>query len=61
MADLYTQLTTETPSDDSEVGTIRSILSGIGSGLFKIPEGLFSLGASLIDLGAGTDKAAAVE
>ena len=41
----------------SEVGTIRSVLAGIGSGLFKVPEGLFSLGASLIDLGAGTDKA----
>ena len=61
MADLYTQLTTEASSDTSEVGTIRSVLSGIGSGLFKIPEGLFSLGATLIDLGAGTDKAAYVE
>ena len=61
MADLYTQLTTEASSDTSEVGTIRSVLSGIGSGLFKIPEGLFSLGATLIDLGAGTDKAADVE
>ena len=45
----------------SEVGTIRSVLAGIGSGLFKVPEGLFSLGASLIDLGAGTDKATEVE
>ena len=44
-----------------EVGTIRSILSGVASGLFKIPEGVVSLGANLIDLGAGTNTAASVE
>ena len=46
---------------ENEVGTITSVLAGIGSGLIKIPEGLFSLGASLIDLGAGTNTAAKVE
>jgi len=46
---------------ENEVGTITSILAGIGSGLIKIPEGLFSLGATLIDLGAGTNSAAKVE
>jgi hypothetical protein len=37
-------------TEDKEVGTIRSILSGVASGLFKIPEGVVSLGANLIDL-----------
>ena len=53
--------TTDTVSEDNEVGTFQSIMAGIGSGLFKIPEGLFSLGATLIDLGADTNKAAEVE
>ena len=61
MADYFEQLKSGTTSDENEIGTIRSILSGIGSGLFKIPEGLFSLGATLIDLGAGTDHASDVE
>jgi hypothetical protein len=47
--------------EDKEVGTIRSILSGVASGLFKIPEGVVSLGANLIDLGANTNTAASVE
>jgi hypothetical protein len=47
--------------EDKEVGTIRSILSGVASGLFKIPEGVVSLGANLIDLGADTNTAAGVE
>ena len=46
---------------EEEVGTIRSILSGVASGLFKIPEGVVSLGANLIDLGANTNTAASVE
>ena len=61
MGALFDQLQAEGLSQDKEVGTIRSVLSGIGSGLFKIPEGLFSLGATLIDLGAGTDHASDVE
>ena len=61
LEDLKTQTTTETVSEDSEVGTFQSIMAGIGSGLFKIPEGLFSLGATLIDLGADTNQAAEVE
>ncbi len=56
-----TTATTDTVSEDNEVGTFQSIMAGIGSGLFKIPEGLFSLGATLIDLGADTNKAAEVE
>jgi hypothetical protein len=48
-------------TEDKEVGTIRSILSGVASGLFKIPEGVVSLGANLIDLGANTNTAASVE
>ena len=46
---------------EEEVGTIRSILSGVASGIFKIPEGVVSLGANLIDLGANTNTAASVE
>ena len=45
----------------SQVSTISSVLSGIGSGLISIPKGAFSLGATLYDLGAGTSKAAEVE
>jgi archaellum component FlaC len=46
---------------ENDVGTFKSIMAGVGSGLFKIPEGLFSLGATLIDLGADTNQAAEVE
>tara|TARA_R110002012_G_scaffold64998_5_gene170651 strand:+ start:2271 stop:6359 length:4089 start_codon:yes stop_codon:yes gene_type:complete len=45
----------------SKVGTIQSVLSGIGAGLIDIPKGAFSLGAALVDLGAGTNNAAKVE
>jgi len=61
LEDLQTTTTTDTVSEDNEVGTFQSIMAGIGSGFFKIPEGLFSLGATLIDLGADTNKAAEVE
>ena len=47
--------------DNDDAGIIRSTLSGIVSGVIKIPEGAFSLGASLIDLGLGTNTAAKVE
>ena len=44
-------------------GTSNTVaaLSGIVSGLIKIPEGFVSLGAELIDLGFDTKKAAEVE
>ena len=48
-------------TENNRVGTIESILAGVGSGLLAIPKGFFSLGASLLDLGANTGKAAAVE
>ena len=48
-------------SDDDDIGIIRSTLSGIASGVFKIPEGFFSLGANLLDLGLNTNTAASVE
>ena len=47
--------------DDDDIGVIRSTLSGIASGLIKVPEGVFSLGAELIDLGFDTNTAADVE
>jgi len=47
--------------DYSKIGTMHSMLAGVGSGLISIPKGLFSLGATLMDLGAGTNKAAEVE
>jgi hypothetical protein len=50
-----------TLGEDNRVGTIQSVLSGIGAGLIDIPKGAFSLGAALVDLGAGTNSAAKVE
>mgnify|MGYP003133293747 CR=1 FL=1 len=46
---------------DNEIGTIQSMLAGIGAGIIDIPKGAFSLGASLVDLGLGTSHAAKVE
>jgi hypothetical protein len=48
-------------SNDDDIGVIRSTLSGIASGVFKIPEGAFSLGANLLDFGLGTNTSASVE
>ena len=47
--------------DNNKISTTRSVLSGLASGVFKIPEGFASLGASLIDLGLGTKSAESVE
>ena len=46
---------------DSKVGTLQSMLAGIGSGLLDIPKGAFTLGAALMDMGFGTNNAAKVE
>ena len=41
-----------TPEDQrQETGLTKSILAGIGSGVFKIFEGAATLGATLLDLG----------
>jgi hypothetical protein len=48
-------------NSNQKVGTIESVLSGIGSGLISIPKGFFSLGATLMDLGVNEGKAAKVE
>jgi hypothetical protein len=45
----------------NKIGTIQSMLSGIGAGIIDIPRGAFTLGAALLDLGLGTNKAAKVE
>ena len=45
----------------SGVSNTEAALSGIVSGLIKIPEGFVSLGAELIDLGFDTKTAADVE
>jgi len=47
--------------NNNKVGTIESILSGVGSGLLAIPKGFFSLGATLLDLGVDQNRAAKVE
>ena len=47
--------------ENSEVSWYTAGLSGIASGLIKVPEGVFSLGAELIDLGFDTNTAADVE
>ena len=51
----------DSSEDYSKIGTMHSMLAGVGSGVIAIPKGLFSLGATLMDLGAGTNKAAEVE
>jgi len=47
--------------ENNDISVIQSVLSGIGSGLIKIPEGIVSLGASIYDLANDTKKAAEVE
>ena len=37
---------------ESEVGVTESIISGVGSGMIKIPKGFVNLGAMIMDLGA---------
>ena len=51
----------EQEEPDNEIGVIESTLSGIASGLIKIPEGVVSLGAELMDLGTDNNNAAKVE
>jgi hypothetical protein len=46
--------------NNNKVGTIESILAGVGSGLLAIPKGFFSLGATLLDLGVDQNRAAKV-
>ncbi len=49
-------------ADDNEVSQIHGAMSGIASGIIKVPEGIFSLGAELMDAtGITTDAAARVE
>ena len=48
-------------NDNNKVGTIESVLAGVGSGLLAIPKGFFSLGATLLDLGVDEGRAAKVE
>jgi hypothetical protein len=48
-------------NQNNKVGTIESVLAGIGSGLISIPKGFFSLGATLMDLGVDEGRAAKVE
>ena len=45
----------------NKVGTVESMLAGIGAGIIDIPKGAFTLGAALMDLGLGTNNAAKVE
>ena len=51
-----------TPEDErQETGLTKSILAGVGSGVFKIFEGAATLGATLLDLGIDKNRAEAVE
>src|SRR5210317_583316 len=56
-----TNISLDPVEDDNEVSGATAFVSGIASGLIKVPEGVVSLGAELIDLGAGTNTAASVE
>jgi len=49
------------PKQKQDVGVAKSILAGIGSGVFKIFEGGATLGATLLDLGIDKNRAEAVE
>jgi len=52
----------QTPEDQrQETGLTKSILAGVGSGVFKIFEGAATLGATLLDLGIDKNRAEAVE
>ena len=52
----------KTPEDQrQETGLTKSILAGVGSGVFKIFEGAATLGATLLDLGIDKNRAEAVE
>ena len=44
-----------------DTGLTKSILAGVGSGVFKIFEGAATLGATLLDLGVDKNRAEAVE
>ena len=56
-----TNISLDPVEDNNEVSGATAFVSGIASGLIKVPEGVVSLGAELIDLGAGTNTAASVE
>ena len=51
----------QTAEKDNEISTFKSVMAGLGSGLFKIPEGFISTGAMFYDLVNDTEKAAEVE
>jgi hypothetical protein len=52
----------KTPEDQrQDTGLTKSILAGVGSGVFKIFEGAATLGATLLDLGIDKNRAEAVE
>ena len=55
------ELEIQQTESNNRVGTIESILAGVGSGLLAIPKGFFSLGATLLDLGVDQNRAARVE
>ena len=56
---------TEIPSnaeENNEISNIEAAISGVASGVLKIPEGFVSLGAELLDFsGMTTNSAASVE
>jgi hypothetical protein len=54
---VYTQQDKKKPN----IGVTKSILAGVGSGIFKIFEGGATLGATLLDLGVDENRAEAVE
>ena len=41
---------------NSEIGNIEAAISGVLSGVIKVPEGFVSLGAELLDFGLGTKQ-----
>ena len=61
MAQSFTPTRLNSAEEFNDPSLISSILSGIATGLIRIPEGAVSLGATLLDLTGDTDKATEVE
>ncbi|MBT4678981.1 MAG: hypothetical protein HOB69_03880, partial [Flavobacterium sp.] len=56
-----TQAPIQEAEKDNNISTFKSVMAGLGSGLYKIPEGFVSTGAMFYDLFNDTNKAAEVE
>ena len=56
---LYSDTEVPQAEDNNEISNIEAAISGVASGILKIPEGFVSLGAELLDYSGMTTNAAA--